>query len=660
MLQRRKTTAESGNACTNDCDTPPGGRYWLSGSRDEAPATPSKNRTTKRDLLDSNSRSRSRSKLRSIRSPPLAKQSSIPKRFLHHFQSRKRLAVWAVLILLASILALLLSAWRWWYGELRAASSLVYYASRQEQHDRRLRFPGVEDRVKLYMSNWYVPPCQTHNKAATIPYAMVVAASEADLIAPMLEAKNKGQQQQQQQQQRETTTTTSTTSTKIQQLVLEELPGLHPTRGGIYIVQDDVQMAQLLYMTPEKMIQCANTTNNEYCPDMVDTLLPALQRSIEQQLYSHHNDGSDSSTTAVAVPIMTQMGDSGVVRAYNGRTNKWDAFPSIPIIMKYRFAFEDPDALAAMTASDCYNDDDNNNNNNNHRPIYSTYDKVYAAKYSDYYQPIVWKVTSSRHFGMISKIPALDIPYPAKKDMAVFRGALTGVHRDGYTVRMKDTISDHDKCLLIHRCRLVYKTAGSSLVDAKLVTAKINEGVEEEIPNMIGKVEVYGSKYTYDMMLQYKAIVMLEGNDISSGLKWALYSNSVVMTQPPTKTSWAMEELLEAWVHYVPLNDDLSDVEEKMQWIVQNPGPAEQIAYRGSLWIRDLLLHPDAQQDDERIYDEIIRRYRDHFFYQPSLVDHLGQQQQGQQQQGHQQQQQQQHQQKQKKKLKQKQKKKQQ
>jgi hypothetical protein len=113
--------------------------------------------------------------------------------------------------------------------------------------------------------------------------------------------------------------------------------------------------------------------------------------------------------------------------------------------------------------------------------------------------------------------------------------------------------------------------------------------------------------------LQYKALIMVEGNDVATGLKWALLSNSVVMMQPPSHTSWAMEELLEPWVHYIPLDEELSDVEEKMQWVLDNDKQAQLIAQRGTLWIQDLVLHPDASNDDKKIQEEIIRRYRAHF-----------------------------------------------
>jgi hypothetical protein len=189
------------------------------------------------------------------------------------------------------------------------------------------------------------------------------------------------------------------------------------------------------------------------------------------------------------------------------------------------------------------------------------------------------------------------------------------VERDGFRHSKMDAVDDKRDCLLMHRCRLVYNTAGSSLVNAILVHVP---GVELG-PERIGDIQLYGDALNYQQLLQYKAIIMLEGNDVSTGLKWALYSNSVVMMQPPTKTSWIMEEMLEPWVHYIPLNKNLSDVEEKMQWVIDHDEKAQVIARRGALWIKDLLLHPDTEKEDERIYDEILRRYWKHFVQQDDL-----------------------------------------
>ena len=106
---------------------------------------------------------------------------------------------------------------------------------------------------------------------------------------------------------------------------------------------------------------------------------------------------------------------------------------------------------------------------------------------------------------------------------------------------------------------------------------------------------------------------MLEGNDVASGLKWALLSQSVVLMPTPTHTSWAMEEFLEPWVHYIPLNENATDVDEKMQWVIDNDDIAQRIAERGTLWMEDLVFHPDAEGDDRWIQEEMVRRYQAHF-----------------------------------------------
>ena len=72
-------------------------------------------------------------------------------------------------------------------------------------------------------------------------------------------------------------------------------------------------------------------------------------------------------------------------------------------------------------------------------------------------------------------------------------------------------------------------------------------------------------------------------------------------------------ELLEPWVHYVPLNKELSDVESKMKWILENEEYARRISERATLWIQDLCFHPHSALDDQLIQEEMVRRYLAHF-----------------------------------------------
>ena len=195
--------------------------------------------------------------------------------------------------------------------------------------------------------------------------------------------------------------------------------------------------------------------------------------------------------------------------------------------------------------------------------------------------------------------------------------------RGGFRV-VQEALKGADKlsmCMFMQRCRLVYQSHNSTLVNASLTGTLSHYSMIDGpvVPTVLNGVPLYGDRMGFSELLQYKAMIMLEGNDISSGFKWALYSNSVVMAQQSLYTSWAMEELLQPWVHFVPLDDDLSDVEEKMQWILDHDEEAQKIAHAGKMWISDLIYHPDAATDDAAIFDNILRRYKQHFVHNPDL-----------------------------------------
>jgi Glycosyl transferase family 90 len=71
-----------------------------------------------------------------------------------------------------------------------------------------------------------------------------------------------------------------------------------------------------------------------------------------------------------------------------------------------------------------------------------------------------------------------------------------------------------------------------------------------------------------------------------------------------------MEELLEPWVHYIPMLPDGSNAEEIVQWALDNEKEARRIAERATLFMYDLVYHPDAASDDRKIQEEMARRYR--------------------------------------------------
>jgi Glycosyl transferase family 90 len=452
---------------------------------------------------------------------------------------------------------------------------------------RRTRFPSVDERVRVYMSNWYLPPCPE----TTGPFA------DGKVNDAFVEYNFK-----------------DGSGNDTEYMIFREVRTAKEKKNGpirSFVVDDSTDFDFARHLNPERMRKCKHTS---YCTDFVKYVFPALSRTALDGL----NTTSDQASAVSDNVLLYQFSDAEKTRAYNIRLSKFLPYPNVPILKKFRFALSRQELRRILTPSEtgkqCALAP---------RPLPLTIEQQQRmsegeTKVSLASQAIIMKLKIQRHYGYVQAIPGQDREWSEKKNQAIFRGQFTGRFPVGMKSDMVKQLSSMEQCDLLHRCRLVYYSSfNSTLIDAKLALPILD--VRKNFPQEINGVPLYGDRVSIEDMLSYKAIIMLEGNDVSSGLKWALYSNSVVLTQTPTKTSWAMEELLEPWVHYVPLADDLSDVEEKMQWIIDNDEEAQMIALRGKLWIHDLVFHPDAEIDEQIIFDEIIRRFKAHFVHNPFL-----------------------------------------
>lgn len=410
---------------------------------------------------------------------------------------------------------------------------------------RSERFPSREERVKLYMSNWYTPPCPGYEDGL-LPYQ--INASSDDW--PVVMVHNAVDQ-------RNTTTFVFDSVIKPDQAFyfhLETIQDCAKEASENPRVADRIEMRFNMKM---------------YCADAQETLATALNHvTLERNLEGRH-----------VVPTLLQFGDLKYSHSHR--------FLDVPVLKKFRSGMTH-NQLEFSTNRTCYD-------SKRYLPL--------NAHDLPHYQPIIWKLATSRHYRLLASVYRDDTPYRDKINMAVWRGQLTGSHSDGFDKNKNDL----ENCETLRRCRLVYKHAHSGLVYAKLTNTR------KKIPKVLNGIEMVGPPVTIRKLLKYKAVIMLEGNDVASGLKWALLSQSVVLMPHPKHTSWAMEELLEPWVHYIPLNDNATDVEDRMRWIVDHDEEAQRIAERATLWMEDLVFHSDAMEDDRWIQEDIIRRYQAHF-----------------------------------------------
>jgi len=113
--------------------------------------------------------------------------------------------------------------------------------------------------------------------------------------------------------------------------------------------------------------------------------------------------------------------------------------------------------------------------------------------------------------------------------------------------------------------------------------------------------------------LKFKYILMLEGNDVATGLKWQLASNSVVFMARPTTVSFLMEDLLVPFVHYVPLKDDYSDIVEMVQWARKNDKKCKWISEQATLYMERLWISKQAKTEYVIIKKKLGDRYHERF-----------------------------------------------
>jgi len=220
-----------------------------------------------------------------------------------------------------------------------------------------------------------------------------------------------------------------------------------------------------------------------------------------------------------------------------------------------------------------------------------------AASTTDNGSSILSLIGEMRHYKHVNRMIWLPFWYRQtrwehKKDTLIWRGTTTGVNgRD--------------------RIRIIQQYIDSNVEDIDVAFDAITKEQQSKVPSPQAKY-VPPSR-TIRELLRYKYLLSLEGNDVSSGLKWMLYSNSVVLMPKPYYVSFAMEDKLVPFYHYIPLNDDASNLPEMLEWARNHEEECQQIALRATEYMKDLYASKQARRDNEEIFRRMVKRYQDQY-----------------------------------------------
>ncbi|MCF1708544.1 hypothetical protein L0V05_06910 [Tabrizicola sp. J26] len=197
-----------------------------------------------------------------------------------------------------------------------------------------------------------------------------------------------------------------------------------------------------------------------------------------------------------------------------------------------------------------------------------------------------------RHWGDLPRIAAMDVPLGEKDNRLVWRGATTGAFKPWYAgmpyaSRFYVASLSDDPNLDIGYSEIVQISPETSDLPVEALRPKLRPSLSIE------------------QQLRSKFLLSLEGNDVATGLKWMLYSNSTVVMPRPTCETWACEGELVPYEHYVPVKDDLSDIREVYDWCLANLPACEEIAQNGKRFISRFL----DRQNEDRLCRTIAAAY---------------------------------------------------
>jgi len=127
------------------------------------------------------------------------------------------------------------------------------------------------------------------------------------------------------------------------------------------------------------------------------------------------------------------------------------------------------------------------------------------------------------------------------------------------------------------RIHTVLRLRNHPHANVKLLTPNQNDirsGPLADLKN----TEVYDTRQPIQQFVNHKYTLVLDGACIASSLQWAFASGSVPILVTHPGNDWWFKRYLEPMKHYVPVAYDLSDLEERIEWLLTHDEEARTIA----------------------------------------------------------------------------------
>jgi hypothetical protein len=192
----------------------------------------------------------------------------------------------------------------------------------------------------------------------------------------------------------------------------------------------------------------------------------------------------------------------------------------------------------------------------------------------------------SFRYGLLGAMPSYRIvPWEMRLPVAFWRGGTSG--SDSMTIRRK----------------VVEKLLPNSSCDVRF-TRGVSAASDAAVPD-----EYFAPhRVAIEQHFAYKYILIVDGNVIASSHQWVFGSGSVpIMVTHPGNGYW-FQKYLEPMKNYVPVSYDLSDLDEKIEWLVAHDVEAREIADNALRLARTVLSSEFQKKYIDREVQRIVKR----------------------------------------------------
>ncbi len=188
------------------------------------------------------------------------------------------------------------------------------------------------------------------------------------------------------------------------------------------------------------------------------------------------------------------------------------------------------------------------------------------------------------------------VPWEQKKDILFWRGSSTGISSSGLWRDLQR----------IKLCELASNAKNQALFDVGLSSiVQLNKNDENEIKTL-GYLKDHKS---IKLINSFKYLIDVDGNSNAwSSLFLKLLSGSIVLKVESVGgyRQWYYDRLI-PWQHYVPVNKNLSDLQEKLDWLRDNDQEAKKIARSGEFLMASMTFNSEILCAINLISNSLLR-----------------------------------------------------